>query len=171
MVGQGGQGAPSKYDKHFHPVRAKEILEQGESLAQVCAEFVIAKSTLRDWQEVHPELKEACAIGLTLGQAMWESWLEERIKDAKPFNEGALLKLLKARYRWDPSRLHEMELLIQGAHKENVAKVMKAAKKSDLNPAEITAALAIIKTDAEIEQATELRQDVEMLKQVHAKGK
>jgi hypothetical protein len=64
-------GTPNKY-KNEHCKKAEEILATGRSLAAVCAKLNIARCTLYEWKESHPEFKEALERGLQKCQAYWE---------------------------------------------------------------------------------------------------
>lgn len=51
------------YDKDFHPIDLVSHLEQGRWAAEICDAWGISRSTLDQWVEVFPEMKEAYSIG------------------------------------------------------------------------------------------------------------
>ena len=52
---------PAKYRPEFCEIAA-EVLANGESLAAVCAELEITRTTLYEWRDVHPEFNKACLL-------------------------------------------------------------------------------------------------------------
>lgn len=51
---------------------AIKVLASGESLAAICDELDIARSTLYEWRERHPEFASAIQRGLQKAQRDWE---------------------------------------------------------------------------------------------------
>lgn len=64
-------GTPNKYKPEFCEI-AEKVLANGESLAAICAEIRITRSTLYEWRDNHPEFNEAIQIGLQMAQRDWE---------------------------------------------------------------------------------------------------
>jgi len=64
-------GRPSKYD----PAYCKSVIEhmaKGASLTSFAAEIEVARSTINEWMEAHPDFSEACARAKAKCAAWWE---------------------------------------------------------------------------------------------------
>lgn len=64
-------GRPSLYD----PAYCDQVMEwgaQGKSKAWMCANLGIARQTLENWAEAHPEFLDAITRAMLMSQAWWE---------------------------------------------------------------------------------------------------
>lgn len=64
-------GRPTKYD----PAYCEQIVEHmagGASVASFAAEIDVARSTINEWADVHPEFSEALSRGKAKCAAWWE---------------------------------------------------------------------------------------------------
>ena len=61
----------AKYRPEFCD-KAVMILENGKSLAAVCAALDISRTTLYEWRDSNPDFSEAIERGLQKCQAYWE---------------------------------------------------------------------------------------------------
>lgn len=68
----------SKYDPEY-AIKLIELMADGLTLTAACGELRIAKQTVYNWQNQHPEFKEACEIALMARQAL----LERKFLDTK----------------------------------------------------------------------------------------
>jgi hypothetical protein len=67
-----GAGRPSKYDPAFCE-RLVAHMADGASVTSFAAEIDVARSTINQWAEVHPDFSEA----LTRGKAKCAAWWEK----------------------------------------------------------------------------------------------
>ncbi len=82
--------------------KAAQILSKGKSLAAVCSQLDIGRSTLYEWRDNHPEFKEALDRGLQKAQEHWEDIGEEGIMgDIKNFGGAPWIFTMKNRFRDD----------------------------------------------------------------------
>ena len=94
-------GAKPKY-RPDHCEIAKNILAAGESLAAVCAEIEIARSTLHEWRKTYPEFDEAIEVGLQQCQRVWEKeGREAMFNETKYFSSSPYIFTMKNRFRHD----------------------------------------------------------------------
>jgi transposase-like protein len=94
-------GTPNKYKKEFCS-KAEEILATGKSLAAVCASLDIARCTLYEWRDKHPEFKESLDKGLQKCQQYWEEIGEDGIKgNYEKFGAAPWIFTMKNRFRED----------------------------------------------------------------------
>ena len=94
-------GTSNKYRKDMC-IKAEEVLANGESLAAICAELGITRTTLYDWRERHPEFKEAIERGLQKAQRLWEQIGQDGIKgNYEKFNSAPWIFTMKNRFRED----------------------------------------------------------------------
>ncbi len=56
-------GAPTKYNKQFHPVLGRTLAQLGKTDKEISTELEIAESTLNLWKLKHPEFSESLKIG------------------------------------------------------------------------------------------------------------
>jgi transposase-like protein len=90
-----------KYDKKLCKI-AEDVLIGGESLAAVCAELNITRSTLYEWRDTHPEFAQALERGLQKAQREWEKIGQDGASGKiERFNAAALIFTLKNRFRAD----------------------------------------------------------------------
>jgi len=94
-------GTPNKYNKEFCEI-AEKVLANGESRAAVCAELNIARSTLHEWEDNHPEFKEALSKGAQKAQRYWESLGKDGVVgNYEKFGSSAWIFTMKNRFRED----------------------------------------------------------------------
>lgn len=91
----------SKY-KIEHCKKAIEILASGKSLAAVCAQLDITRTTLYEWKNIHPEFRKAIEKGLQKCQAYWEEIGENGMKgNYDKFGAAPWIFTMKNRFRDD----------------------------------------------------------------------
>jgi hypothetical protein len=64
-------GRPSKYDPSYCDL-VVEHMKDGSSLTSFAAEIDVARSTINEWMDAHPEFSEACARAKAKCAAWWE---------------------------------------------------------------------------------------------------
>lgn len=99
-------GRPSVYD----PSYCDEVIalgKAGKSLAQMCAHFDIARSTIDNWAELNTEFSEALSRAKVHAQAWWE---EQGVfgMTADKFNSAVWTKSMQARFREDYTERQEV---------------------------------------------------------------
>jgi len=94
-------GTPNVYKKEYCQI-AIDVLSSGESLAAVCAELNIARSTLYEWRDSNPEFKAALEQGLQKAQRDWERLGRDGINgNLEKFSQAAYIFTMKNRFRAD----------------------------------------------------------------------
>lgn len=94
-------GTPNKYHKDMCAIAAK-VLADGESLAGVCAELDITRTTLYEWRDTHSEFREAIERGLQKAQRNWEEIGRDGILgNYEKFNASSWIFTMKNRFRAD----------------------------------------------------------------------
>lgn len=94
-------GRPAKY-KPEHCIKAEEVLANGESLAAICAEIDITRTTLYDWRDTYPEFKDAIERGLQKAQRVWEQMGQDGVKgNYEKFGSAPWIFTMKNRFRED----------------------------------------------------------------------
>ena len=92
---------PTLYKPEFCAIATK-ILADGESLAAICAELEIARPTLYEWKEKHPDFKLAIDVGLQKAQRDWERLGKEGIQgNLEKFAGSPWMFTMKNRFRDD----------------------------------------------------------------------
>lgn len=64
-MGKGGKkmGRPTKYNPEEHPKLARELTGNGKTQADMAEAFGVARSTLEEWINAHPEFSVAIKLG------------------------------------------------------------------------------------------------------------
>lgn len=126
-------GRPTKYDPSYCDV-VVELGKDGKSVAQMCAHFDIARSTIDQWAVDNPEFSEALSRAKVHAQAWWE---EQGVKGmtSDKFNAAVWKKSVEARFRDDYTERREHELTGKGGG---------PIETSDVTPAKRKAAIAAI---------------------------
>lgn len=92
---------PAKYSPECCD-KAWEVLAGGESLAAVCAELSITRTTLYEWRSSHPEFADALEMGLQHAQRDWERMGRDGITgNYEKFNSAPWIFTMKNRFRHD----------------------------------------------------------------------
>jgi hypothetical protein len=92
---------PSTYKPEYCDTAAK-VLAGGESLAAVCAELDITRTTLYEWREIYPDFDEACKRGLMKAQRDWEQLGRDGIMgNLEKFSASPWIFTMKNRFRDD----------------------------------------------------------------------
>lgn len=63
-------GAPSKYEPIFCEI-AIELGRAGKSVTHIAAEIGVAKQTVYNWMQEHPEFLDAVTRAITFAEAVW----------------------------------------------------------------------------------------------------
>ncbi len=93
--------SPLKYHKDMCSV-AEQVLANGESLAAICAELNISRTTLYDWRDTYPEFRDAIESGLQKAQRVWEKIGRNGIEgNYEKFNAAPWIFTMKNRFRDD----------------------------------------------------------------------
>jgi hypothetical protein len=99
-------GRPTSYRPEFCD-DVIELGKQGKSLAQMCAHFDIARQTIDNWAEQHPEFLEALSRAKVHCQAWWEDKGMDGLAAGK-LNAPVWKKSMEARFRDDYTERREI---------------------------------------------------------------
>lgn len=89
---------PTKYRKEMCDT-VVEMMAEGASKTEVCAELDICHDTLLEWEDRHVEFSEAIKRGIKLSQAWWERQGRLSLKD-KEFSYTGWYMNMKNRFGW-----------------------------------------------------------------------
>lgn len=93
--------ADLKYSKDMCQI-AQKVLADGESLAAVCCELDITRTTLYEWRDKHLEFAAAIEKGLQAAQRDWERLGKSGISgDFEKFASAPWIFTMKNRFRHD----------------------------------------------------------------------
>lgn len=91
-------GRPTKYDPAMC-ARVVEMMAEGCSRVEVCADLGICYETFQRWQESHPDFSESVKRGLQACQAWWEREGRTNLKD-RDFSYTGWYMNMKNRFGW-----------------------------------------------------------------------
>lgn len=101
------RGRPSKYDPAMCDV-VIDLGEQGKSRTQIARTLGTTRKTLLEWEEVHPDFRNAMSIASDYAQAWWEDQGQIGLTD-KSFNGHVYSFQMKNRFREDYSEKVNVE--------------------------------------------------------------
>jgi|SRR5699024_741047 len=99
-------GRPTKYDPAMCE-RVVELMRDGASKVEVCAELGIAFHTFLAYQERHPAFADAVAYGQLLSQAWWEKHGRLGAIGQIPINPATWIFNMTNRFRDDWKQRHD----------------------------------------------------------------
>lgn len=99
-------GRPTSYKPEYCEA-VVELGKAGKSLAQMCAHFDIARSTIDKWALDNPEFSEALSRAKAHAQAWWEETGVYGMT-ADKFNSQIWTKTMQARFREDYTERQEV---------------------------------------------------------------
>lgn len=93
--------AATKYKPEFCEI-AKNTLARGDSLASVCAELDITRTTLYEWRDSNADFSDAIEKGLQKSQHVWEEIGRNGIVgNYEKFSGTPWMFMMKNRFRAD----------------------------------------------------------------------
>lgn len=126
-------GRPTKYDPAIC-ARVVEMMAEGASRTEVCADLDICYETFQRWQVTHPDFSEAVKKGLQLCQAWWEREGRKNLKD-RDFSYTGWYMNMKNRFGWQDKQSTELTgpgggpLQVQQVHDLTREELMQIAAK------------------------------------------
>jgi transposase len=91
-------GRPTDYKPEYCE-EAIELLDKGKSKIQLCRHFRIAKSTLQQWEQNHPEFSAAINEGVGYSEAVWMDKGEDNLCN-RDFNSRLWELNMMNRFGW-----------------------------------------------------------------------
>ena len=92
-------GRPSEYDETLHE-RLPEMFANGESVAEVCREIGISKTTFHYWMKQHDELAKAYEEGKFVSESWWMKLGRAGAAGAADINPSVWIFNMKNRFNW-----------------------------------------------------------------------
>lgn len=102
------RGRPSKYDPAFCEL-VMDLGEQGKSRTQIARTLGTTRQRLLEWEQAHPEFRDALACAADLAQAWWEDQGQLGINLGKDFNAATFQFMMKNRFKADYSEKFEIK--------------------------------------------------------------
>lgn len=97
-----GTGRPTDYNLEYCE-KVIEWMSQGNSFESFCAEVCnVTKVTGYEWQQVHPEFKEACLKAKQLCEQWWIKKAQDNllVDKGQSFNSAVWIFFMKCRFGW-----------------------------------------------------------------------
>ncbi len=116
-------GRPTDYRPEYDQ-RIIEVMQEGASLVEFCAEIGVSRETPYEWARVHPSFSDAFTRARLLCQSWWEKQGRENLSDefcdgsGKKFNDRLWNKNVSCRFRddWTDNKPNE-------GTKDNILKI------------------------------------------------
>lgn len=116
--------AHGKYKAEFCKI-AQEVLSKGESLAAICCELDITRTTLYEWRDSIPEFKAAIEKGLQHAQRYWENLGNQGVTgEIERFGGAPWIFTMKNRFRDDYKEDKEIKPLAESLLEKLIDKVV-----------------------------------------------
>jgi len=134
------QGRPSLYKPEYDS-KIIEVMKEGASLVEFCAEIGVTRETAYEWARVHPSFSDAFTRARLLCQAWWERQgrqhledtsefdYESKISTQKKFNDRLWNKNMACRFRDDWTDKTEVESTVHVD--DGLTLVLNTQKKPD----------------------------------------
>lgn len=103
---------PAGRPTDYRPEYCEQVIElgrQGKSPAQIAAALDVARATLGNWAEAHPEFLAALTRAYDLSQAWFEDKGQEGL-GVQGFNANLWSKQVSARFRADYTETRKQEI-------------------------------------------------------------
>ena len=164
------QTRPPKYDEGYHTPLLLKMLSKGESRAMYCAEAKIAVRTFYDWLDMHPEFSDAYEVGTQMSQAYWERLAAKNI-GVPNFNYSIWAAVMRDRFNHSEYRKLKFKGIdIVKTAAERFGIVLTEISKGNLTGQEAVQISNVIANGVKIDENTELRKEVEEIKERLEKG-
>lgn len=113
-MGAEKKGRPSEYREEFCEI-AYNLMKEGASIVEVCAEIGISRETFYDWTNTEstrykPIFSDTIKKGLLQAQAWWERNGRKAAFDSEGFNAVAYIFTMKNRFKKDYSDTVKQEI-------------------------------------------------------------
>jgi hypothetical protein len=92
-------GRPTKYKPEICK-QLPELFEDGASIAEVCVELGITKSTFYEWGKKYREFSDAIKRGLVLSEAWWSRFGQQGAMGKVSINPAMWIFNMKNRFGW-----------------------------------------------------------------------
>lgn len=99
-------GRPTKYDPELCG-KVVALGRDGYTLTEIAAELDVARQTLYNWQEEHPEFLDALTRAKDLAEAWWSKEGRKGIW-SRDFNASAYRLQMANRFDWGDKSSHEL---------------------------------------------------------------
>jgi len=107
------RGRPTKYSVKLAN-GLTEMFESGQSVAEVCLELRIGRTTFYNWVDKYPKFKRAYEEGAFISEAWWMALGRAGAAGQIPLNTGAWIFNMKNRFKWrdrpDPEVMGDDEM-------------------------------------------------------------
>lgn len=116
-------GRPTSYDPAYCDA-VIELGRAGKSKVQMAAHFDVAKQTLLNWADAHPEFMDALTRATTLAQDWWETQGQIGLT-ADKFNGSVWSRSMAARFPEDWREVKGVEANIDANVKASITEVRR----------------------------------------------
>ena len=106
-------GRPSEYKEEFNQI-ALDLMKEGASIVEVCAEIGISRETLYDWinpesPRFKPVFSDTIKSGIEYAQAWWEAQGRKATFNQTGFNATSYIFIMKNRFNKDYKDKHDID--------------------------------------------------------------
>ncbi len=122
-------GRPSDYDPAFCE-QLIEHMSKGFSFEAFGGVIGVARATLYNWEEAHPEFLDAKRIGQSRSQHFWEGKGIDGLDQGKNFNATTWIFAMKNRFNWTDRVDQTITADVNNKHSGTID--LKAAKDDEL---------------------------------------
>ena len=165
-------GDKIKYDATKHIAILSAVFSQGEDIAAFCCESNICRDTFFEWVKTHPEFKEAYAEARERSRRYFEKLALQGMQDPLNFNFTGWSMQMRNRFGYTDKRKPKIENLdIAVSHMDKLKLVVGEIAKGELTFDEAVQISNVILAGVKIDESTQMKQDLEMIKEDYLKGK
>ncbi len=158
------RGDPVHYDEDYHCCLLIKIFIDGQGVAAFCGWNGMGERCFHEWVERYPAFAETYQSAKSLSKLWYERKAQQGLDDPS-FNNTLWSMLMRNKFGYTEHR----KIKIKGIDKassfnEQIKCITEHIAKGMLTAAEVNQMASFVLASAKVDESTELKKDVEMLK-------
>lgn len=159
------RGAPPIYDENYHVTLLLELFKTGRDIAAFCSMCNISRTTFYNWRKTHEAFERAYDVAIEHARSWHENLALLGLQDTS-FNNTLWSMIVRNRFGYtEHRRLNIPGLKEEQNYTEQCRHVFKHLADGNLTASEANQVANLIATAAKVDEVTQMRQELEELKQ------
>lgn len=123
----------SKYKPEYCDI-AINLMGEGASFAEVAAALLVRRSTIYEWEKVHPEFAAALELARDVSEAWWSKFIRFQCSnpDLESANTALIMINMRNRFSWRSKDVQEAPISVQLSTSDttDLSKIVEIAAKA-----------------------------------------
>lgn len=163
------QGPLSKYKPEYDE-QIIELVKRPMNLYLVAAEWGVCRDTLNEWTKVHPSFSDAYARAKTIRAGLLLERVEIGMSD-REFNAPAAKLVLSQEEQMSLRRRIKIDGISKGTLSDKANRVLEEVEEARISPDEALSLMHSISQATKIEEITNVREELNTIKEKMAEKK